>query len=404
MTNMLQEHINNIIDQVIAYRRHLHRHPEPSGREEATARWLATQCRRLGLIVREHIGGHGICARMQLDPGLPWLALRADIDALPIREQTGLAHASCHDGLAHACGHDAHSAMLLGAAATLRQLRQHLRCNLMFIFQPAEETCTGATAMLADGLFSEIQPEFIFALHVYPDLPAGTVGLRRGVMCAAADLFEVTIEGRGGHAARPHECTDTILIASHMIQALHHIISRRIDAQHPAVLTIGEIHAGHAANILPDKARFAGTVRTFHPEIHETIRAHMQRIIHQTAESWGATAHFSLKQASPVLVNDPLLVDACAEVFAQYLPACRQIELDQPSLGGEDFAEFLRKIPGALFRLGTGAGPQTRYPLHHPRFDIEENAMREGVGLLCALALAFPHLQKRTASPIHTLC
>jgi len=393
MNESLQQCIESVFDTVIGYRRYLHRHPELSGQEQQTSDWIANQCRRHGLSVRPNIGGHGLLATLHVDSSLPWLALRADMDALPIRDKKQVEYISLEEGVSHACGHDAHSAILLGTIIILAGMRAQLSCNIAFIFQPAEETCSGAAAMRHDGVFSDIRPDHIFALHVYPHLPSGTIGMRHGVMCAAADLFEVEIQGRGGHAARPHECTDVILIASHVIQALHHIISRRVDPQHPAVLTIGEIHSGYAANVLPDQVRFSGTVRTLNPGTHETIRNQMMRIIRQTAESWGATATFALKQACPVLSNDEHSMQASERIFRQYLPDCELITLDAPSMGGEDFAEFLTDIPGALFRLGTGAGPDTRYPLHHPCFNIDERAMRNGIAALCALALGYSHLK-----------
>ncbi len=386
--------LDALMPDVIRDRRHLHRHPELSGEEKQTSAWLADRCRELDLEVRERIGGYGILARLHVGRTLPWLALRADMDALPVEDQSGTDYASQFPQRAHACGHDAHSAMLLGAARLLSRFRHALPCNVAFIFQPAEETCSGAAAMLADHVFSDLRPQHIFAFHVYPQLPAGSLGIREGIMCAAADLFEVHVEGRGGHAARPHEATDVILIASHMIQALHHIIGRRVDPLAPAVLTIGQIRGGFAANVIPDHVRFSGTVRTLHPDAHETIRGQMIRIIRQTAEAWGATASFTLHQACPVLCNDTESAQASRAIFASWLPEAPLIELEQPSMGGEDFSEFLRHIPGCLFRLGTGSTPATRYPLHHPCFNIDERAMKHGVGAMAALALGYERLQQ----------
>ena len=206
-------------------------------------------------------------------------------------------------------------------------------------------------------------------------------------MCAAADMFDVELHGRGGHAARPHECIDVVLVATQVIQALHHIIGRRVNPLHPAVLTIGQIHGGHAANVIPDHISFSGTFRSLHPEAHEEIRIRMDQIIRQTAEAWGATARFTLRQATPVLENDPEVLSQARKAFKEILPDIPLIEIKEPSMGGEDFAEFLRDIPGCLFRLGTGGRPETRYPLHHPCFDIEETAMRSGIATFSALAL-----------------
>ncbi len=379
--------VDAVMDEVIELRRWLHAHPEPSGEEYETAATVARRLRALGLEVREGVGGTGVVGLLCARPEAPWLALRADMDALPVTDEKTADYRSRRDGCAHACGHDAHTAMLLGAAIVLAGLREHLRCNLAFVFQPAEETCAGAAAMLADGLFADIKPAGIYALHVYPYLPSGHIGIRHGVMCAAADMFEVEIHGRGGHAARPHECVDVILVASQIIQALHHIVGRRVNPLTPAVLTIGEVHGGHAANVIPESVRFSGTVRTLHPETHETIRALMDRIIRQTAESWGATARFTLRQATPVLENDEARLAAALQALERLAPDLPTVTLDTPSMGGEDFAEYLRVIPGCLFRLGTGADPATRFPLHHPCFDIDERAMREGIRLFAALAL-----------------
>lgn len=234
--------VNEVLPEAIRIRRYLHEHPELSGNEQQTAHLLANGCRELGLKVREGIGGYGVLASLHVDPALPWIALRADMDALPIQDGKQCSYASRIESVAHACGHDAHSAILLGTATLLCRLRNELPCNVAFVFQPAEETCEGAYSMLRDNLFGDIRPSRIYAMHVYPYLPAGAIGLREGAMCAAADMFDVEIHGHGGHAARPHECIDVILVAAQIIQSLHQIIGRRVNPLHPAVLTIGQIH------------------------------------------------------------------------------------------------------------------------------------------------------------------
>ncbi len=385
--DVLEQALADCMPETIRIRRHLHRYPELSGEEAKTAELVAETCRKLGFEVRSRIGGHGVAAILKTGNGLPWIALRADMDALPLTDGKQNDYRSRHEGVAHACGHDAHTAMLLGAARMLTVLQPYLRTNILLIFQPAEETCSGAAAMLRDGLLSDIRPDSVYALHVYPYLPAGSLGLRRGAMCAAADMFEVEVSGRGGHAARPHECTDVILVASHIIQALHHIVSRGINPLHAAVLTIGEIHGGHAGNVIPDRVSFSGTFRSLHPETHEQIRSKMDRIIRQTAETWGATATFRLRQATPVLSNDDERLAHARDVFGRFMPDVPLIDIAEASMGGEDFAAFLERTPGCLFRLGTGSAPATRYSLHHPCFDIDEQAMRSGVLALTLLAL-----------------
>ncbi|ATX82034.1 amidohydrolase [Mariprofundus ferrinatatus] len=386
--NILATTVDRMIPEIIRIRRHIHEHPELSGAEEKTALLVAGECRKLGLEVRENIGGFGVLATLCIDPAKSWIAFRADMDALPIRDGKQLPYASHFEGISHSCGHDVHTAVLLGAAKVICSHKETLNHNIAFVFQPAEETCEGAAAMLREHLFESTgQPEQIYAMHVFPYLPAGSVGMRQGPMCAAADMFDVEIQGRGGHAARPHECIDVILIASHVIQALHHIVSRRVNPLHPAVLTIGQIQGGYAGNVIPDRVGFSGTIRSLHPESHEEIRALMDRIIRQTCEAWGATARFTLKQATPVLTNDSKLLSQAAEIISESFPDIAQVDLPEPSLGGEDFAEFMREIPGCLFRLGTGGGPETRYPLHHPNFDIDESSMRSGIAAFAALAL-----------------
>ncbi len=389
--NELPHRVEAVMPDVIRIRRLLHAHPELSGREEKSAALIEEQLRMSGIAVRAGIGGYGMLARIETGTDKPWIALRADMDALPVQDgKKACSYASTVDGVSHACGHDAHTAMLFGAARVLHAMRDSLPFNVACIFQPAEETAGGAAAMIRDGILDEIEPERIFALHVYPYLPAGSIGLRDGAMCAAAEMFDVEIEGRGGHAARPHECIDVILIASHIILALNHIISRRVNPLHPAVLTIGQIHAGSAANVIPGCVHFSGTVRSLYPETHEEIRLRMDRIIRQTAETWGATARFTMRQAIPILRNDENAMRIVRRSLRQYLPDTPVVEIEAPSMGGEDFAEFLKLVPGALLRLGTGGGPATRYPLHHACFDVDESALSTGVSALVCLCMASP--------------
>ncbi|MDX8398458.1 MAG: amidohydrolase [Mariprofundaceae bacterium] len=383
----LIDSVDQIMPKTIEMRRHFHKYPELSGQEEKTAAFITKQCIAMGLKVRSQIGGHGILAQLCIDSNKPWLAFRADMDALPMQDAKLVPYQSQHTNITHACGHDAHSAILLSTAQILSQIKSQLNYNVAFIFQPAEEICQGAKNMVDDGLFDGFTPKFIYALHVYPYLPSGSIGFRHGTMCAAADMFEIHIQGRGGHAARPHECTDVILTASHIIQALHHIVSRRIHPLHPAVLTIGQINAGHAGNILPDQAYLAGTLRSLQTDVHDSIRMRMEHIICQTAEIWGATARLNIHHATPALINNPEALQHAQSTLSTYMPEIQSIEIDEASMGGEDFAEFLQHIPGCLLRLGTGSTPETRYALHHPCFDIDEKSMRSGILSFTSLAL-----------------
>jgi len=377
---------DNVMNDVIAIRRHLHQFPELSGDERNSAAYLSDHCRKLGCSVQEHIGGHGLLARLNGAESGNTVLLRADMDALPIKDGKQCDYSSTLDGVSHACGHDAHSAMLVGTLMLLKELN-HLPNSIAALFQPAEEITEGAAAMIRDGVLEGLNASRAYALHVYPHLPAGSIGIRTGAMCAAADMFEVEVIGHGGHAARPHECIDVILVASHIIQALHHIISRRIDPMHPAVLTIGQINAGHAANVIPDRVQFSGTIRSLDSNSHEEIRTRMDHIIRQTAETWGATASFVMRHATPMLTNDAGIIAGVRGTLSTLASDIQLIEINEPSMGGEDFAEFLQYVPGCLLRLGTGSGPATRYPLHHACFDIDEAAMRSGIIAMASLCL-----------------
>ena len=391
--NVTPERLESITDEimadVIAIRRHLHQHPELSGEEADTAAFIAEKCRQLGCSLHTEIGGHGVLAELPLhtENAAKAIILRADMDALPIQDGKQCDYISQVDGVSHACGHDVHSTILLGALMLLKKLDVELPYHVAAVFQPAEEITEGAAAMIRDGILDQMDSYRAYALHVSPYLPAGSIGLKAGPMCAAADMFEVEITGRGGHAARPHECIDVILIASQIIQALHHIISRKVDPMHPAVLTIGQIEGGHAANVIPDWIRFSGTVRSLDTASHEEIRTRMDHIIRQTAETWGASASFQMHHATPVLENDPHVVKEIRQTLSHYAPDIPLIDIPEPSMGGEDFAEFLQRVPGCLMRLGTGSSPATRYPLHHACFDIDEQAMKAGIIALASLCL-----------------
>lgn len=380
---------DEIMGDVIAIRRHLHQHPELSGAEANTAAFIAEKCRQLGCDLRTGIGGYGILAEIlsRAQTATRSIILRADMDALPIQDGKQCDYISQVDGVSHACGHDVHSSILLGTLMLLKKLDIELPYHVAAVFQPAEEITEGASAMIRDGLLDQMDAYRAYALHVYPYLPAGAIGLKAGPMCAAAEMFEVEITGRGGHAARPHECIDVILIASQIIQALHHIISRKVNPMHPAVLTIGQIEGGHAANVIPDKIRFSGTIRSLDTASHEEIRTRMDHIIRQTAETWGATATFQMRHATPVLENDVYAVKEIRQTLHQYAPDIPIADIAEPSMGGEDFAEFLQRTPGCLMRLGTGNSPATRYPLHHACFDIDEQAMKSGIITLASLCL-----------------
>lgn len=386
-SEQLEQSISNILPAMIDLRRQLHRQPELSGQEQATAALLCQHLQQAGIAFRQGIGGHGILATIRCpEADAPWVAIRADMDALPIAETTGAAYASQAAGVSHCCGHDVHSAIAMGVALLLQQHRRALPHHVAVIFQPAEEQATGARAMLDDGVLNDFMPRRMHALHVFPHLPTGALGLRRGVMCAATDLFTITVRGKGGHAARPHECSDVILAASHMLQSINQIISRRVNAGHQAVLSIGRFQSGFAANVMPEEASFSGTIRSLHPEAHQQIRESIQNMSRHIAAAWCVQTSFELQCSIPLLRNDDAVMDMTERCLRQYLPETSLVMLDEASMGGEDFAEFLAHVPGCLLRLGTCGSEASAYPLHHPSFDIDESAMRHGMLALLALA------------------
>jgi amidohydrolase len=381
---------------VAAWRRHFHRRPELSFQETGTARTIEAELSRLGLAVRAGVGGAGrsggtgvVGLLRGARPGR-CVALRADMDCLPVEEQNRVPYRSAVPGRMHACGHDAHMAMLLAAAAQLAARRDGLRGSVVFLFQPGEETPPGgALGMIRDGALKDPAVDAAFALHVDSSLPSGSVGLRRGPMMAASDNFRIAIEGRGGHAARPHNCLDPVVCGGAIVGALQTIVSRTVDPAQPAVVTVGRFIAGTKHNIIPQTALLEGTARTIDRHSWAMMPRWIARIARDTARAHGQTAAVDYQRGYPVLVNDPAMVDFAAGVAAGLFGGKAVRMIDQPLMGGEDFAYVLQQVPGCLIRLGTCSGPATAFPWHHPRFDIDESALPKGARLLAELAAAF---------------
>lgn len=378
--------------ELIGWRRHIHQHPELSGQEAATAAFVANQLHEMGLKpVTGYAGTHAISAWIEGGSG-PTVALRADMDALPIDEQNVAAYCSQAQGVMHACGHDAHTAMLLGAARLLCAKRAELKGTVQLIFQPAEESAIhdGAAALVAAGILSDPPVSAIFGLHVYPELPVGTLATRPGPMMASADDFRVVIHGQGGHAARPQQCIDPILIAAEAVSALHHLVSRRLDPLQSAVLTIGWIRGGQTENVIPDKVEFGGTVRS----LNSAQRNGMPELIRQTVEgiaaAYGGRAELHYQLGCSPVVNDADAAEFAFATLGKLAGSDRVLRLAQPSMGGEDFGAYLEAIPGCFIRIGTRSPEQASAPpLHSPHFDIDESALALGSAALASLAIAW---------------
>lgn len=377
----LKAEIERVLPGVIHLRHHLHRYPELSDQETETAKLVAEHLESLGIPARTGVGGHGVLGDIRTNRDAPLLALRADMDALPIQEESDVPYRSVRDGVMHACGHDGHTAILLGVAEVLQRLRDRLPVHVRLIFQPAEETVGGAQRMCKAGAMEGVAA--IVALHGWVHLPLGHIGVRAGPAMAAADMFEVTVRGRGAHAAYPHLAVDPILVGARLVVALQAAVSRETDPLEPVVLTVARFHAGTAYNIIPDEAHLAGTVRTLTANARERMEAAVHRIADGVCASAGATCAVKYIHGAPPVVNDEGIARLVRAAAVEAVGAERVSDLVQPSMGAEDFAYFLEQAPGVMFRLGLGDGA----PGHTSRFDFDDRALPVGIEVFCRVCL-----------------
>jgi amidohydrolase len=385
MLSRIKDIAVSLAPRLIEIRRHIHSHPELSGQEYQTAAYVAGVLSSCGLHVQELVGKTGVIAELpgsKQDSRL--LAVRTDMDALPIHERTGLDFASHKPGIMHACGHDVHTTIGLGTAMVLSQLGETLPGDVRFLFQPAEETAQGALWMIRDGAMQGVSA--IFSVHVFPSIPGGALGIRYGALTAAADDLELIITGESGHGARPHEAIDAIWIAAQVITTLQQAISRTHNPLRPVVLSIGQIQGGRAPNVIADQVRMLGTVRSLHPETSASLPMWIERIVAGVCESYGARYELHYRRGVPSVQNDPVLTQI-VESAAQDVWGSDRIQiLLEPSLGAEDFALYLEHAPGTMFRLGVAHPDQPNYPLHHPQFHVNEAAIVTGVvTMACAV-------------------
>lgn len=379
-------------EQLIAWRRDFHQHPETAYEELRTAAAVEQHLRGLGLEVTAGVGRTGVVAVLRGEEPGPTIGLRADMDALPIQDQKTADYASKTPGKAHLCGHDAHTSMLMGAAKLLTEYGKPKRGNIKFIFQPAEEGYAGAKAMMDDGVLDNPKVDVMVGLHVYPGLPTGSIGGNKGVAFASADPIEIEIIGSGGHAARPHEGIDAIAAAAQVVTALQNVTSRMVDPLEPAVVTIGTIHGGDMATAIASSVRMTGTVRTLSPQVRKQMPALIERAVKGASQTLGADYKFRYDASYPPVVNDEKMVDFVMETSEKLFGKPVWTPL-KPSTGGEDFAFYSEAVPSVFFRLGVNAGePRTSYPLHHPMFDLDEQALPHGVALLSSIALTYLQL------------
>ena len=368
-------------EALLEIRRYLHAHPELSGSEQRTAALLSGELRKLGWRVQEGVGRTGLVAELG-DSVEPVIGLRVDMDALPIEERTGLPYASTSPGLMHACGHDLHSSIGLGVAMALAEHPPAKGC-VRLLFQPAEETAEGARWMVEAGAVDGLSG--LFGVHVFPSIAVGSIGVRRGALTAAAAELEVEVLGEAGHGARPHQSVDAIWIAARLISGLQEAISRRLDALHPVVLSFGRIEGGRAFNVIADRVKLIGTLRCLDSDLYRELPAWVESTAQDICRAYGGEARVQFRLIAPPVQNDPNLTALLEQVALEQLGREQVLELDQPSLGAEDFAHYLPAVPGCMFRLGV-AGPKGCAPLHHGKFDPDEACLPLAVELLsCTL-------------------
>lgn len=377
MLTRIKEIAEALKPRLIEIRRHIHSHPELSGQEYKTAAYVAGVLSSCGMAVQESVGKTGVIGELigRTDDRL--VAIRTDMDALPIQELTRLEFASRQPGVMHACGHDVHTTVGLGTAMVLSQLGELLPGNVRFLFQPAEETAHGACWMVEDGAMNDVSA--IFSLHVFPSIPAGSVGIRYGALTAAADDLEIIIMGESGHGARPHEAVDAIWIAAQVITNLQQAISRTQNPLRPLVLTIGQISGGRAPNVIADQVHLTGTVRSLHPETHANLPDWIEKIVSNICNTYGARYEMKYRRGVPSVQNDLALTQLLEAAAKEAWGSDRIQILPEPSLGAEDFSLYLQHAPGTMFRLGVGFRDKPNYPLHHPKFDVDETAIITGI-------------------------
>ena len=373
------------IEEFIGLRRDIHRHPELAYEEHRTSALVADKLRQWGYSVTTGLGGTGVVGQLVRGTGKVRIGLRADMDALPIEENNGLAWSSCKPGLMHACGHDGHTAMLL-AAAQMLALQTSWSGTLNLIFQPAEEGGGGALRMMQDGLFEQFPCDSIYAMHNMPGFPQGQLVFRNGPTMASSDYMSITLQGQGGHGAMPHRANDPLVAAASLIMALQTVVSRNVDPLQPAVVTVGSIQAGKANNVIPDTAQLEISVRALDPQVRVHMRQRLHELVQLQAQSYGVKAHIDWRDGYAVLVNDAQCTAQALQVARKHF-APEQIVDNGPMLtGSEDFAFMLERVPGCYLFIGNGTGQEPgACMVHNPAYDFNDHNIAIGAQYWVAL-------------------
>jgi len=382
----VDERIVRMHEELTGWRRDIHAHPELGFEENRTAGLVADRLRAFGCEVHTGIGKTGVVGVLRAGSGKASVGLRADMDALPIHEANSFAHRSKRDGKMHACGHDGHTTMLLGAAKYLAETK-NFDGTVNFIFQPAEEGIGGAQAMIEDGLFEKFPCDSVFGMHNRPGLPVGKFAVRAGPMMAGGAFFDIDIVGKGAHGARPESSVDTVVVAAQITGALQTIVSRNAPPRETAVVSVTQIHAGNAYNVIPQTARLSGTVRAFSRDVMALVERSMRRIAKGVAEGFGATAEVDFRFIFAPLVNDAGEAEFAARICADVVGAENVVRDPPPNMASEDFSFMLEKVPGCYFNVGNGAG-ESICEVHNPGYDFNDAALPLGASVLARIVEA----------------
>ncbi|MPQ47581.1 amidohydrolase [Marinifilum sp. N1E240] len=387
LKSALSKYAKTIVSEITEIRTHLHKNPELSFQEFETSKFIQSKLDDFGISYTNGFVKTGIVGKIKgKNPNKKVIALRADMDALPIKENPNNKHCSINDGVMHACGHDMHMASLLGTAKILNEFKANWEGTILLLFQPGEELLPGgARLMMEEGALTP-EPEWILGQHVLPDMPTGTVGFRSGMYMASGDEIYLTVKGKGGHAAMPHRCTDNVLIASHIIVALQQIVSRHCDARIPTVLSFGKIEAKGATNIIPDEVKIAGTFRTMNEEWRAKAKQLITDIAQSTAKGMGAECDVDIKHGYPFLVNDDKLTDEAKQNAIDLIGAKRVTNMDI-RMTTEDFGFYSQKYPVTFYRFGVKSDIDGS--LHTSNFEANENALETSMSVMAWLAISF---------------
>ncbi len=383
----LHVNLTNSMPELVAIRHDLHAHPELGLEEVRTSNFVATCLEGLGYTVTRGLAKTGLVATLKNGTSNRSIGIRADMDALPIMEETGLEYASKTPGLMHACGHDGHTAMLLGAARAIAE-RKNFDGTVHLIFQPAEENFGGAKLMIDDGLFEKFPCDAVFALHNDPGLPFGHFAFRAGPVMAAVDECKITVHGRGGHGAEPQDTADPIVCGASIVMALQSIVSRNIHPMDPSVVTVGSFHSGSASNIIPARAEIVIGIRSFDPKVRDELERRIRLVAENQATSFGMTATVDYQRSYDATINHKAETDFVRDLALRFAGADKVIELARPYMGSEDFAYMLQARPGTYFYLGSATSANEK-PLHHPAYNFNDDLLPIGAAFWTELAEAY---------------